>query len=83
SKIRCHLLTCLLALTCLRLLEIKVKGKYSGGTIMEEMQNLNCVLTWNKGEKSPKVRIEDPNPIQEEVLKALGYAIKDGWVLQI
>ena len=83
SKIRCHLLTCLLALTCLRLLEIKVNGKYSGRTIMEEMQNLNCVITWTKGDKSPKVQIEDPNPIQTEVLKALGYAVKDGWVLQI
>ena len=50
---------------------------------MEEMQNLNCVITWTKGDKSPKVQIEDPNPIQTEVLKALGYAVKDGWVLQI
>ncbi|PIE51494.1 hypothetical protein CSA37_10825 [Candidatus Fermentibacteria bacterium] len=49
GKIRCHLLTCVIALTVLTLLEIRVnrnrsgKNRLSGRTILEEMSNLNMV----------------------------------------
>jgi transposase len=82
SKIRCHLLTCVIALSCLRLLELKVGGNYSAKTLMEEMQHLNCVLSWRKGAKMPEVYIEQPNDLQTQVLAAFGYQIKDGSVLQ-
>jgi transposase len=82
SKIRCHLLSCVIALSCLRLLELKVGGNYSAKTLMEEMQHLNCVLSWRKGAKMPEVYIEQPNDLQTQVLAAFGYQIKDGSVLQ-
>ena len=38
DKIKCHLLTCVIALACLRLLEIKVGDKHTAKTIMEQMK---------------------------------------------
>jgi len=83
SKIRCHLLTCVIAITCLRLLEIELDGKYSAKTIIEEMQNWNCVLSWKPGSSKPDIRLENPTALQSEILSALGYTMKDGWVLQV
>jgi transposase len=83
SKIRCHLLSCVIALSCLRLLELKVGGGHSAKTIMEEMQHLNCVLSWRNSARKPEIQIEDPSELQAHVLTALGYQIKDGWVLHI
>ncbi|MFP3869351.1 MAG: IS1634 family transposase [Syntrophobacteria bacterium] len=82
SKIRCHLLSCVIALSCLRLLELKVGGGHNAKTIMEEMQHLDCVLSWRNGARKPEMQIEDPTELQAHVLTALGYQIKDGWVLQ-
>jgi hypothetical protein len=50
---------------------------------MEQMENLNCVLSWQRNTKTPRVHIEDPTELQAQVLASLGYQIKDGWVLQI
>lgn len=83
SKIRCHLLSCVIALACLRLLELKVGGPHSAKTLMEQMHNLDCVLFWHKKAKFPQVQIEQPNEIQARVLAAFGYQIKDGWVLYV
>jgi transposase len=83
SKIRCHLLSCVIALSCLRLLELKVGGGHSAKTIMEKMQHLNCVLSWRNSARKPEIQIEDPSELQAHVLTALGYQIKDGWVLHI
>ena len=83
SKIRCHLLTCLIALSALRLLEILVGRRLSAKTIIEEMRNLNLVLTWHKGQKRPQLHIEHPDPMQAQVLAALGHKIENGSVLHI
>jgi transposase len=83
SKIRCHLLTCVLALSSLRLLELKFCGPESAKTIMEGMASLDCILSWRNGSKMPSVHIEEPNEFQTRVLAALGYEIKAGSVLQI
>ena len=82
DKIRCHLLTCVIALACLRLLEIKTGDKHTAKSIMEQMEKLNCVLCWQPNTKVPQVYIEDPTDLQTQVLASLGYQIKDGWVLQ-
>jgi transposase len=82
DKIRCHLLTCVIALACLRLLEIKTGDKHTAKSIMEQMEKLNCVLCWQPNTKMPQVYIEDPTDLQTQVLASLGYQIKDGWVLQ-
>jgi transposase len=83
DKIRCHLLTCVIALACLRLLEIKTGDKHTAKTVMEHMENLDCVLSWQRGAKKPQTYLEDPSELQSQVLAALGYQIKDGWVLHL
>jgi hypothetical protein len=82
SKIRCHLLSCVMALAALRLLELRVGVGLSGKTILEEMHSLHSVVSWRPRRRTPQVRVDDPNPLQEQILGALGYAAKDGWVLQ-
>ena len=83
SKIRCHLLTCVIALAALRVLELKVGGGHSAKTIMQEMHHLDCVLSWHNGAKKPQTHIEEPNEVQAQVLAALGYQVKGGSVLQV
>ncbi|MEJ5375729.1 MAG: hypothetical protein WHX93_04065 [bacterium] len=82
SKIRCHLLTCVMAMAALRLVELKVGGGLSGRAIMEEMHSLNRVISLYPQARTPEVRVDDPTPLQEQILAALGYRFKDGWVLQ-
>ncbi len=83
NKIRCHLLTCVIALVCLRLLELKLGDKHSAKSIVEQMKDLDCVLSWQRKATIPQVLIEDPTEFQTQVLASLGYQVKDGWVLQI
>jgi transposase len=82
SKIRCHLLSCVMAMAALRLIELKVGGGLSGRTIMEEMHSLHSTVSWYPHSRTPQVRVDDPDPLQQQILKALGHAVKDGWVLQ-
>jgi len=88
SKIRCQLLTCVIALTVLRLLEITVnnhrKGteRLSGHKILEEMSHLNSTWLWYTGKSKPENALDDPTQTQADVLKALGWQIGDGGVLQ-
>ncbi|HYA43203.1 MAG TPA: IS1634 family transposase [Syntrophobacteraceae bacterium] len=83
GKIRCHLLTCVIALACLRLLEIKTGDKHTAKAIIEQMGNLNCVLAWQSGAQKPQTYIEDPTDFQVQVLASLGYQIKGGSVLHV
>jgi len=82
GKIRCHLLTCMIAMTALRLLELKLGDKYTSRIIMEEMHALNCVLTWAQGAQKPVLGLEEPTSLQAEILRGIGYVIQDAWVLQ-
>jgi transposase len=77
GKIRCHLLTCIIALAALRLLELRVAQGLTAKTIMEEMHSLNSVLSWYPGSRSPVSRIDDPTPIQSQILASLGYSIQN------
>ena len=84
SKIRCHLFTCVAAMTCLRRLEIKLASAGISRTaedVMDDMQHLHSVLTLNKGSRKPLRRLETPTKTQSEVLSALGHRIDDSGVL--
>lgn len=86
SKIRCHLLMCVIALTVLRLLEIRVnnkqrKNRLSGKTIIDEMSNLDSVCFWYPRKRKAEQMLEEPTKIQGKILKAFGYEIEKG-VLQ-
>jgi len=88
SKIRCQLLTCVIALTVLRLIEITVNptagspDRLSGRQILEEMSHLDSAWLWYAGKRKPERVIETPTEIQAEVLKAFGWTIDGGGVLQ-
>ena len=85
SKIRCHLFTCVVAMTYLRRLELRLSTVGINRTaedVMDDMQHLHSVLTLSKGARKPARRLESPTKTQSEVLKALGYGIDGSGVLQ-
>jgi transposase len=85
NKIRCHLLTCIIALTMQRLLELIIEpslGTMSADKIIEAMRELRSVIVWYPKKKKPQHQLEEPTLIQKEVLKAFGYEVNENWVLQ-
>ena len=85
SKIRCHLFTCVVAMTYLRRLELRLSSAGISRTaedVMEDMQHLHSVLTLKKGAIKPIRRLETPTKTQSEVLSALGYRVDNSGVLQ-
>ncbi|MFZ2961465.1 MAG: hypothetical protein WA705_31695 [Candidatus Ozemobacteraceae bacterium] len=85
KKIRCHLLTCAIAMTMNRLLEMKVEsvmGNVTGDRVLSEMRKLNAVLTIKRGQKSVERQLEEPTTFQRDVLKSFGTEISPSWVLQ-
>jgi len=85
SKIRCHILTCIITLSYLRLVEIMLKRAgcpMSAATAMENMHRLHSCLLWGAGKGKPTRMIEEPTEIQARILKAFGHAVTMGGVLQ-
>jgi transposase len=85
SKIRCHLFTCVVAMTYLRRIELKLAAsgvKRTVADVMEDMRKLHQVLSMKKGEHKPSRRLETPSKTQAEVLSAFGYHVDAGGVLQ-
>ncbi|MFV0665822.1 IS1634 family transposase [Denitromonas sp.] len=85
SKIRCHLFTCVVAMTYLRRIELKMAA--AGRTrsieeVMNDMRQLHYVLSVRKGSRTPERQLETPNKTQSEVLSAFGYHIDESGVLQ-
>jgi transposase len=85
SKIRCHLFTCVVAMTYLRRIELKMAAagrKRSIEEIMDDMRHLHYVLRVKKGSRTPERRLETPSKPQSEVLSAFGYHVDESGVLQ-
>lgn len=85
SKIRCHLFTCVVALTYLRRIELKLKSSGINRTaenVMDDMKHLHSILSLQTGARKPARRLETPSKTQAEVLSAFGYRIDDNGVLQ-
>ena len=73
-----------MALTCIRLLEMRLEDaglSITGNAAMKSMQRLHSCLCLPKGKKKPARIVESPTPLQKKILAALGYEIKGG-VLQ-
>lgn len=86
SKIRCHLFTCVVALTYLRRLELKLSAvgiKRTAEDVMDDMRHLHSVLTLSKGSRKLNRRLETPSKTQAEVLSCFGYYVDESGVLQI
>jgi transposase len=84
DKIRCHILTCVIALTYLRLIEINLRRaglKLSAAETMEQMQKLHSCLCWESGKSKPIRMIEEPTENQAAIMGAFGYEVSRG-VLQ-
>ena len=87
GKIRCHLLTCVIALTVQRLLELQVNAhradnqRLSGRQILDEMSQLHSTWLWYAGKRKPVRAIDTPTDLQNDVLKSLDYTVGDGGVL--
>ena len=84
-EIRCHILTCIIELSYLRLIELamkKAEHPMSAATVMESMHRLHSSLLWREKQKKPSRIIEEPNEHQAQILKAFGHAVTIGGVLQ-
>jgi transposase len=85
SKIRCHLLCCVVALTYLRRLELRMLRhgiKRTARSILEDLSNLHSVLILDKKSRHPRRMIEQPGKTQEEALNALRHSVDTRGVLQ-
>ena len=85
SKIRCHLFTCVVALTYLRRLELKLVAagvERTAADVMTEMRKYHSVMTLINGGRTPRRRLETPEPNQAEVLAAFGHYVDRRGVLQ-
>ena len=84
-KIRCHLFTCVAAMTYLRLIELKLAAAgvtRTAADVMDEMRHLHSVLMLAGGARKPRRRLETPTKTQAEVLRAFGHHVDKGGVLQ-
>jgi len=84
SKIRCHILCCVVALAYLRLIERKLSNsgvEISAKTATETMHTLHSCLVYHPRKRNPQRLIEDPTKSQAQILKAFGLKISSG-VLQ-
>jgi transposase len=85
SKSRCHLFTCVVAMTYLRRIESKMAAagrKRSIEEVMDDMRHLHYVLRVKKGSRTPERRIETPSKTQSEVLSVFGYHVDESGALQ-
>lgn len=86
GKIRCHILTCVVALTYLRLIERKLQVaslSMTAQTAMEQMRKLHSCLCWTASKRRADRIIEDPTEIQARILGGFGYKIAGGVLQQI
>jgi len=90
SKIRCQLLTCVISLTMSRLLEQRLKNAgiqterdyTSSKSIVEQMHTLHSVLYYLPNKRTAERVIEDPTPLQCDVLRFFNLEISHNGVLQ-
>lgn len=85
SKIRCHLFTCVVAMTYLRRLELHLQQAgtpMTANAAMSEMKRLHSILRIPKGRKKPERHLEQPTHTQSEVLTAYAHRITPSGVLQ-
>lgn len=85
SKIRCHILTCIISLCYLRLIELRMdraNSPMSAATVMKNMHRLHSCLLWRTKQKKPMRILEEPTEVQAQILKAFGHAVTTGGVLQ-
>jgi transposase len=84
SKIRCHLFSCVVAMTYLRRIELKLNAagvRRTAEDVMQDMHHLHSVLLLKNGGRTADRQIEIPTKTQAEVLSAFGFSVNAGGVL--
>ncbi len=85
SKIRCHLFSCVVAMTYLRRIELRLKAagiQRSVEDVMDDMRHFHSVLMLSNNSRKPKRCLEIPTKTQAEVLSVFGHYVDDSGVLQ-
>ncbi|HDH53818.1 MAG TPA: hypothetical protein ENH24_04970 [Nitrospirae bacterium] len=85
SKIRCHLFSCVVAMTYLRRIELKLNAagiRRTAEDVMDDMRHFHSVLMLTAGGRKPRRCLEIPTKTQAEVLSAFGRYVDDSGVLQ-
>lgn len=85
SKIRCHLFSCVVAMTYLRRIELRLNANgvhRSVENVIEDMRHLHSVLVMKGGGRKATRQIEIPTKSQNEVLSAFGFIVDAGGVLR-
>ena len=85
SKIRCHLFSCVVAMTYLRRIELIMNAAgivRTAEEVMEDMRHLHSVLLVKDGGRKADRRTEIPTKTQAEVLSAFGYSVDADGVLR-
>ena len=84
QTISCHFLSCIIALTYLRMLELLLSEAgihITASRCMQIMRSLHSCLCWTGKNNKPQRLIEDPSPEQTAILQAFGHKVVAG-VLQ-
>jgi len=85
GKIRCHLLTCVVALTYLGLIQDRLNRagiELSAEAAVDHMRPLHSCLCWINKQRKPARILEQPTKDQARILKAFGHTISPSGVLQ-
>ncbi len=85
SKIRCHLFTCVAALTYLRRLELRLVEagiQRTAEDVMGDMRCFHSVLYLTERGRKLKRHLEEPTKTQSQVLSTFGYCVDKSGVLQ-
>jgi transposase len=85
GKIRCHLLTCMIALTYLGLIQNRLNRaglKTTATTAVKQMRQLHSCLCWMKTTGKPARILEQPTQAQADILKAFHHFVTSSGVLQ-
>lgn len=86
SKMRCHILSCIMAEVYLRLIELKLAEAgchRTADVVMRSMHELHSSLCWVRGQKTPQRMIEEPDELQSSILAAFGYKVAEGRMLPL
>jgi transposase len=86
EKIRCHLLTCVVSLTYLRIMENRLRRaglNLTAASAMKHLRKLHSCLHWTTSRSKASRLLEEPTEIQSQILRAFGHKIEDGVLRQL
>ena len=84
SKIRCHIFTCIAAVSLLRIIELRLRKAgvaMTAKAAMRHMSTLHSCLMWLPGKRKAVRMLEEPSEEQADIMRVFGWKIAGG-VLQ-